>query len=44
MKVHLKVWRQAGPGQAGKLVDYNADNVTNSQDFFDFLADFFVGC
>ena len=24
--------------------DYNTDGVVNSQDFFDFLAEFFVGC
>ena len=24
MRIHLKVWRQAGPDKAGRLVDYVA--------------------
>jgi len=37
MTVKLKVWRQAGPGQPGKLVDYVADNVHPDMSFLEML-------
>jgi succinate dehydrogenase / fumarate reductase iron-sulfur subunit len=37
MKVHLKVWRQAGPTAPGKLVDYTADNVSPDMSFLEML-------
>jgi len=37
MKVHLKVWRQAGPLAPGRLVDYTADNVSPDMSFLEML-------
>ena len=37
MSVQLKVWRQAGPEQAGRLVDYTADNVHPDMSFLEML-------
>lgn len=37
MKVHLKVWRQAGPTAPGKLVDYTADHVSPDMSFLEML-------
>ena len=37
MVVKLKVWRQAGPGQPGKLVDYVADKVHPDMSFLEML-------
>ena len=37
MNVKLKVWRQAGPGQAGRLVDYVASNVHADMSFLEML-------
>lgn len=37
MKVHLKVWRQAGPTAPGKLVDYTADNISPDMSFLEML-------
>ena len=37
MKVHLKVWRQAGPTTPGKLVDYTADHVSPDMSFLEML-------
>ena len=37
MTVKLKVWRQAGPGQPGKLVDYVAGNVHADMSFLEML-------
>ncbi len=37
MKVHLKVWRQAGPTAPGKLVDYTAENVSPDMSFLEML-------
>jgi succinate dehydrogenase / fumarate reductase iron-sulfur subunit len=37
MKVHLKVWRQAGPNVQGRLVDYTADNVSPDMSFLEML-------
>jgi succinate dehydrogenase / fumarate reductase iron-sulfur subunit len=37
MNVKLKVWRQAGPGQPGRLVDYAANNVHPDMSFLEML-------
>ena len=37
MRVNLKVWRQAGPESAGRLVDYAADNVHPDMSFLEML-------
>src|SRR6187431_573279 len=37
MRVNLRVWRQAGPDQAGRLVDYAADNVHPDMSFLEML-------
>lgn len=37
MKVHLKIWRQAGPDTHGKLVDYTVENIDPSQSFLEML-------
>ena len=37
MKVHLKVWRQAGPNVQGRLVDYTAENVSPDMSFLEML-------
>lgn len=37
MKVHLKVWRQAGPAAQGRLVDYTAENVSPDMSFLEML-------
>ncbi len=37
MKVFLKVWRQAGPGAPGRLVDYTADNISPDMSFLEML-------
>ena len=37
MTVKLKVWRQAGPGQPGQLVDYVANNVHADMSFLEML-------
>lgn len=37
MKVHLKVWRQAGPTAPGRLVDYTAENVSPDMSFLEML-------
>ena len=37
MTVKLKVWRQAGPGQPGRLVDYVANNVHTDMSFLEML-------
>jgi len=33
----LKIWRQAGPTQAGRLVDYTADSVSPDMSFLEML-------
>jgi succinate dehydrogenase / fumarate reductase iron-sulfur subunit len=35
--VTLKIWRQAGPDQPGRLVDYTADNVSTDMSFLEML-------
>ena len=37
MKLTLKIWRQAGPGAAGRLVDYTAENVSPDMSFLEML-------
>jgi succinate dehydrogenase / fumarate reductase iron-sulfur subunit len=37
MKLKLKIWRQAGPTAAGKLVDYTADQVSPDMSFLEML-------
>ena len=37
MTVQLKVWRQAGPNQPGRLVDYTANNVHPDMSFLEML-------
>lgn len=37
MKIHLKVWRQAGPEAAGKLVDYTVNEVSPDMSFLEML-------
>ncbi len=37
MRVNLKIWRQAGPNTAGRLVDYAADNVSPDMSFLEML-------
>ncbi len=37
MTIHLRVWRQAGPTQPGKLVPYTADDVSPDMSFLEML-------
>jgi hypothetical protein len=37
MIVPLRVWRQAGPDQPGRLVDYVANNVHPDMSFLEML-------
>jgi succinate dehydrogenase / fumarate reductase iron-sulfur subunit len=37
MKLKLKIWRQAGPKVAGRLVDYAADDVSPDMSFLEML-------
>jgi succinate dehydrogenase / fumarate reductase, iron-sulfur subunit len=37
MRIHLKVWRQAGPGAPGRLVDYVAESVSADMSFLEML-------
>ena len=37
MRLHLKIWRQAGPNAAGRLVDYPADQVSPDMSFLEML-------
>ena len=37
MRIHLKVWRQAGPTQSGSLVDYTAPDVSPDMSFLEML-------
>jgi len=37
VKLTLKIWRQAGPDVAGKLVDYTADHVSADMSFLEML-------
>ena len=37
MRINLKVWRQAGPNQPGRLVDYVANDVSPDMSFLEML-------
>ncbi|MGH9373905.1 MAG: 2Fe-2S iron-sulfur cluster-binding protein, partial [Vicinamibacterales bacterium] len=37
MRIHLKIWRQAGPNAAGRLVDYTVEDVTPDMSFLEML-------
>jgi succinate dehydrogenase / fumarate reductase iron-sulfur subunit len=37
MTLHLRVWRQDGPGKAGRLVDYTAEHVSPDMSFLEML-------
>jgi succinate dehydrogenase iron-sulfur subunit len=37
MRIHLKVWRQAGPRTAGYLVDYTVEDVSPDMSFLEML-------
>ncbi len=37
MKLHLKIWRQAGPSASGSLVGYTADDVSPDMSFLEML-------
>jgi succinate dehydrogenase / fumarate reductase, iron-sulfur subunit len=37
MRLQLKIWRQAGPNAAGRLVDYVADRVSPDMSFLEML-------
>ena len=37
MRIHLKVWRQAGPSAAGRLVDYTVEDVSPDMSFLEML-------
>jgi succinate dehydrogenase / fumarate reductase iron-sulfur subunit len=37
MRLHLKIWRQAGPTQPGGLVAYTAENVSPDMSFLEML-------
>ena len=37
MRIHLKVWRQAGPNAPGRLVDYTLERVSPDMSFLEML-------
>ena len=37
MKITLKIWRQKGPDEPGKLVEYQVENVTTHMSFLEML-------
>ena len=37
MKITLKIWRQKGPDEPGKLVKYQVENVTTHMSFLEML-------
>ena len=37
MRIHLKVWRQAGPNAPGQLVDYTVEQVSPDMSFLEML-------
>jgi succinate dehydrogenase / fumarate reductase iron-sulfur subunit len=37
MRLHLKIWRQRGPGEPGRLVDYVAESVNPDMSFLEML-------
>ncbi len=37
MNLHLKIWRQEGPDQPGKIVDYDVNDVSTEMSFLEML-------
>lgn len=37
MNLNLKIWRQSGPGESGKMVDYQVDDVSEHMSFLEML-------
>jgi succinate dehydrogenase / fumarate reductase iron-sulfur subunit len=37
MRIHLKIWRQAGPNASGRLVDYTVEDVSPDMSFLEML-------
>lgn len=37
MKLTLRIWRQAGPGASGKMVEYPVDDITPEMSFLEML-------
>jgi len=37
LRIHLRVWRQAGPNAQGRLVDYTAEHVSPDMSFLEML-------
>ena len=37
MTIHLKVWRQTGPNEPGRLVDYTVKKVSPDMSFLEML-------
>jgi succinate dehydrogenase / fumarate reductase, iron-sulfur subunit len=37
MRIHLKVWRQAGPNTSGRLVDYTVEDLNPDMSFLEML-------
>ena len=37
MRIHLKIWRQAGPAAPGRLVDYTVEHVSPAMSFLEML-------
>jgi succinate dehydrogenase / fumarate reductase iron-sulfur subunit len=37
MRIHLKIWRQAGPAAPGRLVDYTVEHVSPDMSFLEML-------
>src|SRR5215208_2238753 len=37
MRIHLKIWRQPGPDQPGRLVDYTAADISPEMSFLEML-------
>jgi succinate dehydrogenase iron-sulfur subunit len=37
MRIHLKIWRQAGPNASGRLVDYTVEPVSPDMSFLEML-------
>ncbi|MCB0186366.1 MAG: succinate dehydrogenase/fumarate reductase iron-sulfur subunit, partial [Caldilineaceae bacterium] len=37
MKLHLKIWRQSSANQAGKLANYEIDDVSPDSSFLEML-------
>ena len=37
MRLRLKVWRQAGPNEAGRIVEYDAPDISPDMSFLEML-------